>query len=571
MNPAFHKYLTVLPRILMVVTPEEDRLVQELSQSVRDTCEVRIWNPLFGVVSADAYIEEWSELNHPENRKTTQLNEVLIDAYKNLTSSENDNLYYVIFDADNYLRDPIIQRRLKNLAISGHQNKRTQRTVILVSETGKVPPSLVPYVEVHDYDTPSDELIQTVLSQIEEEKWAASQNEKLPDELRDKLRNFTLPADRAKGGEIPTRFIEACRGLTIFQIKEILNYLVAEKNFEVTTEDLRERRRAVLERNELLEFVETGVSFEDVAGLERLKDWLSEVGGAWSEEGRQWGVPLCKGVLLVGVPGCGKSLTAKCLASEWDLPLVRFDPSRIFSSRVGESEANMRRALRALESLSPAVVWIDEIEKGFAGIHSSSRSDSGTTARVIGTFLSWFQDHSSDVFIVATANGIDALPPELISRFEDVFFVELPNEEARKECFEIHLQRYWTDQMGDLSTIDMDRLAKESKGLTGREIDKVIREALRRAFSDENQTVETYHFVDVLKAKTPIAKTMNEEIDALLDWVGYDPERNDGIRARYASQKDPEIEESEDVGTKSILGDMKLAETLLDVDDKNRN
>lgn len=524
MNVELEGYLRSLPRLLVVKTDEEDRLIQEMHKSISEEAQLKIWNVAFGLMDSGKYIDEWNALNHPQDKDTLQIHKVLIDMYSTPQAVDENNLYYMVLDADRFMKDPQIQRRLKNIAISSNHNDKAIRSVILVSQTGRIPRELEPFAVLHDFDNPDDDLIRKLLEGVESVIQAYDAN-------------FTIPTDR-EGDKIPQAFVEACRGLTAFQITETLTHFAASQNLRVTLEDMREYRKGVIKKTSLLELLETEVTFEDIAGLDRLKERLYEVRSAWTPEGKEYGVPVSRGLLQVGVPGCGKSLIAKALANEMDVTFVKFDPSNLFSSRVGDSERNMRAALQYIEAVAPCVVFIDEIEKGLAGIQSSSYSDSGTTARVIGTFLSWFQDHNEDIFIIATANGISNLPPELISRFEEKYFVGLPAEQARKDCFRIQFAKYWRPAMGNLDDLDLSRIAAASGQLTGREIEQVVCDSIRKAFMTDDKVVTTDIVLDVVTTKPPLVQTMQEEIQLLMDWVGWDSNRNEGVRARFASSED---------------------------------
>lgn len=525
MNIRLEGFLRSLPRLLVVKTDEEARLIEEIHHSIDKQDDLQVWNPAFGLMSSDAYIDEWSQLNHPIDTDTVSVNKALVQMYKTRAaqSTGENSLYYIMLDADRYLKDDHIQRRLRNIAISSSQNDVVTRSVILVSQSGRIPPGLDSFAVFHDFDSPTDDLIRQVLESAEAE-------------IRAFKPDFTLPSNR-EGDEIPHEFVEVCRGLTVFQIKETVIHFAVANQMVVTTDDMRDYRKTVIQKSNLLELMETDLTFDDVAGLEQLKDHLVKVRSAFTKEGKDYGVPASRGLLQVGVPGCGKSLIAKALSNEMGVTFVKFDPSNLFSSRVGDSERNMRVALRHIEAVAPAVVFIDEIEKGMAGIQSSSYSDSGTTARVIGTFLSWFQDHSEDIFVVATANGVDSLPPELISRFEEKFFVGLPAREAREACFNIQLQKYWADTMGNRDDIDLGALAAASESLTGREIEQVVGEGIREAFLADDQILTTDILLKVIENKPPLILTMQENIQELLQWVGYDPQRREGIRAKFASKE----------------------------------
>jgi len=524
MNNELEGYLRSLPRLLVIKTHEEDRLIEELHKSIGKKDEMFVWNVTFGMMESGRYIDEWNALNHPTDKDTVNVHQALINMYKTPQAPDENSLYYVMLDADRFMQDQQVQRRLKNIAVSSSHNDRATRTVVLVSQTGKVPHALEPYAVVHDFDAPSDELILKVLQSVEAVIQSYDQS-------------FTLPSDR-EGDDIPQTFVEACRGLTVFQIKETIIHYAAAQDLSVTLEDMQNYRKGIIQKTSLLELLETDIDFNDIAGLGKLKERLYEVRSAWTPEGKEYGVPVSRGLLQVGVPGCGKSLIAKALANEMGVTFVKFDPSNLFSSRVGDSERNMRAALNYIEAVAPCVVFIDEIEKGLAGIQSSSYSDSGTTARVIGTFLSWFQDHDEDIFIIATANGIGNLPPELISRFEEKYFVGLPARQAREDCFRIQFEKYWNDSMGDMDDLDFAEMADTSDQLTGREIEQVACDAIRKAFMSDEKEVTTEIILDVIRTKPPLVLTMQEEIQELLDWVGWDANRREGVRARYASGED---------------------------------
>jgi len=529
------RYLDVLPPILMVVTDEEDRVLEDIAQSVRPTTEVKVWNETFGLLDLSQYIQEWFSLDLPEDPRNGQLLRVLREAYKTSKASSGDSLYYVVLDADAHLKNTSVQRLLKNIAVSSSRNVSVSRGVILVSKTGYVPDVLKGFVQTYHYSYPDRDAIRNTLLEFESLTRQASKEASLTPEEKALIEDFAIPAGRPQDEDFAPEVYRACEGLTLYQLRETLNELLLETACFITVEDLQRKKREKASRRDFLEVVNTSLTFDDIAGMDRLKVWLREAGASFTPEGKAWGLPPCKGALLVGISGCGKSLTAKALGSELGLPVLRFDPGKVFGSRVGESEANMRRALEDMETMSPCVVWIDEIEKGFSGLQSSSKSDSGTTARVIGTFLSWYEEHQEDVFLVATANGISTLPPEMISRFEEIFFVDLPDYVARVECFDIQLERFWTEAMGDYESIDVALLADASEGLTGREIEKVVREGLRGAFVRGVSPV-TDHFLRVIKEKPPISQVMSEEIEGLIEWVSYDPERDEGVRARFASE-----------------------------------
>ncbi|NQT51266.1 AAA family ATPase, partial [bacterium] len=253
-----------------------------------------------------------------------------------------------------------------------------------------------------------------------------------------------------------------------------------------------------------------------VGGLDLLKTWLRKRARAFSDEAQRYGLPRPKGVLVLGVQGCGKSLTAKALANFWNLPLLRFDVSRIFDRFIGSSEMNMRHALQTAESIAPAILWVDEIEKAFSGVQSSGVTDAGTTSRVFGTFITWLQETPAAVFTIATANSIESLPPELLrkGRFDEIFFVDLPAEPERRDILNIHLRKRNRDP-GDF---DVPRLAAKAEGFSGAEIEQAVVEALYNAF-DEERELDARDILRSLADGVPLSRTMREDIGRLRSWA----------------------------------------------------
>jgi SpoVK/Ycf46/Vps4 family AAA+-type ATPase len=277
-----------------------------------------------------------------------------------------------------------------------------------------------------------------------------------------------------------------------------------------------EEKKRVIRKSGILEYHDAQQNLSDVGGLEHLKEWIRKRSVAFSEQARSFGLPPPKGVLLLGVQGCGKSLSAKAISQVWNLPLLRLDMGRIFSSLVGSSEENMRRAISTAESVAPAILWIDEIEKAFAGTRGGD-SDAGTSSRVFGTFLTWLQEKSAPVFVIATANNIATLPPELLrkGRLDEIFFVDLPTPEERKEIFRIHLRQ----RRRAPEAVDLDALAAASEGFSGSEIEQAVVAALYDAF-DHGRDLTTDDLLKATTASIPLSKTMKEEIDRLRRWAG---------------------------------------------------
>lgn len=320
----------------------------------------------------------------------------------------------------------------------------------------------------------------------------------------------------------------ASLGLTYAEIENCLaRALVEDHKLDINDiKSIVNEKKQIIRKSGILEYVENKLSLEDVGGLTVLKRWLELRGKTFSEDAKAFGLNPPKGVLLVGIPGCGKSLTAKCIASAWSMPLLKLDMGRIFGKYVGDSEANIRQALKTAEAIAPCVLWIDEIEKGLSG----GGSDGGTSSRVFGNILTWMQDKTSPVFTFATANNIRNLPPELLrkGRFDEIFFVDLPDFEERKKILEIHIGKSGRN----LANFDLDKLAKMSGEdnygtnvrLAGAEIEAWVKDALmeayaRKANGDINADLSMQDFETVIKRMIPMAKMRQEDFKDLRDWA----------------------------------------------------
>ena len=321
------------------------------------------------------------------------------------------------------------------------------------------------------------------------------------------------------GSELEERVVKAALGLTESEAANVFaKILVEDRAFNL--EDLPrilDEKRQIIRKTGLLEFCQLSEEMGNVGGLEALKGWLDSRSDAFSEKAREFGLPEPKGLLLLGVQGCGKSLTAKAIASQWRLPLLRLDVGAVMNAFVGSSEENMRKAIRVAESLAPCILWLDEIEKGFSGVGGrGADGDSGTTARVFATFLTWLQEKTKPVFVIATANSIEHLPPEMLrkGRFDEIFFIDLPSGKEREEIFRIHLRR----RERDPAAYDTDALAQASSGMSGAEIEAIVVEGLWRAFP-LGRDVNQEDLVSAIRETVPLSRTMAESIDALRAWA----------------------------------------------------
>ena len=314
-------------------------------------------------------------------------------------------------------------------------------------------------------------------------------------------------------------FVDAALGLSVDQALRAYRMAYNKHgnlNSDVSRKEIIRCRKEIIEQSGCLEYLEPSIDINDVGGLELLKEWLAIRKKSYGEEAKKRGIPTPKGILLTGVPGCGKSLTAKAIASTWGFPLVRFDIGAAFGSRVGQSEGNIRQALKVAEAASPCVLWIDEIEKGLAGAGGSGDNDSGTTMRVFGTILTWLNEVEKPVFVVATANHLDKLPPELKrkGRWDEIFFIDLPDHESRKEIFKIKLEER---EKGALEHVDLDKLAKMTDKFTGAEIEAVIKNAQMFSFNEGRDLLNQQDLAEEISRLIPMARAgkMGAQIEAM--------------------------------------------------------
>lgn len=418
-----------------------------------------------------------------------------------------DQAVFLFKDFHPFLNDVAIVRRLRDLT---YALKTSYKTLILLSPLLKLPPELEKEITVVDYALPSLEDLGDLLDSIIE---SVKANPQVKTELTTEERE---------------QILQAAQGLTAIEAENVFaKSLVEKKRFDVDV--VLSEKEQIIRKSGILEYYRASEAFADVGGLNLLKDWMDKRTVAFTDKAREFGLPAPKGILMLGVQGCGKSLSSKAIASLWRLPLLRMDVGKIFGGIVGQSEENIRKAIRVAESTAPNVVWIDELEKGFAGTQSSGISDGGTTARVFGTFIAWLQDKTAPCFVVATANDVTALPPELLrkGRFDEIFFVDLPDDEERREIFAIHLRKRHRDP----ALFDLAALAGATTGYSGAEIEQAVISALYDAF-DVERDVTTEDILAVAKQSIPLSMTMRERIDLLRLWAQS--------RARPASSAEPE-------------------------------
>lgn len=412
---------------------------------------------------------------------------------------------FILRDFQRFLEDVAVARKLKNLA---RLLKSQPKNIVILSPQLTIPDDLSELLTVLDFPLPDF------------------------NEIKGELQNLLA----ATGSPLEPRELDAlvrsCQGLSMDRIRRVLARAIADHK-AIQPDDIElilEEKRQSIRQTQILDFYPATEKISDIGGLDNLKDWLLRRGGAFSERARQYGLPHPRGLLLAGIQGTGKSLTAKAIAHHWHLPLLRLDVGRLFAGLVGESESRTRQMIQLAEALAPCVLWIDEIDKAFAGF--DGRGDSGTTSRVFGTFITWMAEKTSPVFIVATANNIQALPPELLrrGRFDEIFFVGLPNQEERQEIFSVHLSRL---RPHNLQSYDLERLAYETPDFSGAEIEQILVEAMHIGFS-QNRDFTSDDILEAASQIVPLARTAKDQIEFLQAWAAAG-------KARMASRTSSQI------------------------------
>jgi hypothetical protein len=397
---------------------------------------------------------------------------------------------FILRDFHRFLEDISISRKLRNLA---RRLKSQPKNIVLLCPQITIPEDLGEVLTVLEFPLPETSEIRS-----EVERLLTATGHPLESKLLDEM-------------------VRSFQGLSMERIRRILAKAIATHG-ELRLDDVElilEEKRQTIRQTQILDFYPAQENISDIGGLDNLKDWLLRRGGAFSERARQYGLPYPRGLLLVGIQGTGKSLTAKAIAHHWHLPLLRLDVGRLFGGLVGESESRTRQMIQLAEALAPCVLWIDEIDKAFAGVEG--RGDSGTSSRVFGTFITWLAEKTSPVFVVATANNIQALPPEVLrkGRFDEIFFVGLPNQEERKAIFEVHLSKL---RPHNLKQYDLDRLAYETPDFSGAEIEQTLIEAMHIGFS-QNRDFTTEDILEAASQIIPLARTAKEQIQFLQQWA----------------------------------------------------
>jgi ATP-dependent 26S proteasome regulatory subunit len=420
-----------------------------------------------------------------------------VQALANMESTTVEAVF-ILKDFHRHMDDPVVVRRLRDV---GQKFSANRRTVIITSPELSVPPELMKLVEYFDLPLPDRERLHEIVHDTYT-RLAKTYTLKLQldaagvDAMAANLRGLSEEeAERAISQALVTRYALCPESVT----------------------DVLEAKKQLLRHSGMLEFVEASDNMASIGGLENLKKWLQQRRGAWEDSAREFGLEPPHGVIILGVQGCGKSLSARAVAGEWRLPLVKFDTSAVYDKYIGETEKRIRKVFQVAEGLAPCVLWIDELEKVFAGSGPDSASaDAGVSSRLLASFLSWMQDRKAPVFVAATCNNVTVLPPELIrkGRFDELFFVDLPNQAERQQVFSIQLAR----RKRNPAEFDLEKVAAAAKGYSGAEIDAAVQGGLYAAYS-EKKPLSTQLLLDALSQTVPLSTTRAEEIEALREWA----------------------------------------------------
>ena len=462
---------------LYLVSAEEQRVQAEIKQIAKELkYGLFVWSAVDGLVDVESAKE--SAANDP------------LEALMQIEELKEQTII-LLQDFHLFLTDPnpVLVRKLKDVLQTA---KTKSKTVIVLGCRLCLPPELEHEFTVIEFALPGKLELKAVLGCVMESAGISS----IPPEVREKV-------------------IEAASGLTTIEAENAFALSVVETKSFTPELVAREKAQAV-KKNGILEIVETDCSLDSIGGLDMLKSWLLKRKLAFTQTAVEYGLPAPKGLLILGISGTGKSLTAKATAKVFGVPLLRLDAGRIFAGLVGQSESNLRAVIQTAEAIAPCVLWIDELEKGFSGSKSSNATDGGTSARVFGSFLSWMQEKTSPVFVVATANDVSQLPPELLrkGRFDELWFVDLPNQQEREAVWQIQIRKYGRDP----KEFDLVQLAKATEGLTGSEIEQVFIEALFLGF-DEGKEPTDFSIAQVLVEFAPLSKLMAEQISGLRSWA----------------------------------------------------
>ena len=465
--------------VIYITTIEEDRVEYIIRKNIKEKLNRSIYSWDF----VDGYT------NNPNNKGFGKRNPLqALELVERLTS-ETPALF-LLKDFHRFLTDISISRKLKNLS---RLLKLQPKTIIIIGSELNIPKELQDLITILNFHLPMENEINKELNRL-----ILSLNITIESQLLEKL-------------------ISACQGLSLERIRRVLSKIIATYKTidESSIEFLLNEKKQIIRQTQILEYWSTNENIQNIGGVDNLKNWLKKRKMAFSLQASNYGLPTPRGLLLIGIQGTGKSLTAKAIGTEWQLPLLKLDVGKLFGGIVGESESRLRQMIEVSETLSPCILWIDEIDKSFSNIESNG--DSGTSNRILGTFISWLSEKTKPVFVVATANNVDLLPLEIIrkGRFDEIFFLDLPKRQEREQIFKIHIQEF---RPKSWQLFDYKELAQLSESFSGAEIRQSIIDAMYQAFYEKRE-VTNEDICNALKEVIPLAQLENSQTLKLQSWV----------------------------------------------------
>jgi ATP-dependent 26S proteasome regulatory subunit len=465
--------------ILYISSLEEDRIEYTIRKCVKKLGNKAIYTWDF----VDGYI------NNPNNKGFAAKNPLqALELVEKLTG--DTPALFILKDFDKFLTDVSVSRKLKNLI---RILKTQPKTLVILATEVNIPVELYDLITFVEFKLPTDI------------------------EIRNELKRLFTSLGQTVEPDFLEILVRSCQGLSIERIRRALSKSIAKYSTinDKTLELVLVEKQQLISQTQILEFQSTSVTFDDVGGLKNLKEWLSNRKESFGEKAKLYGLPVPRGLLIAGVQGTGKSLTAKAIANDWKLPLLRLDIGRLFGGIVGESESRVRQMIQISEALAPCILWIDEIDKAF--MEQSNRGDNGTSSRVLATFITWLSEKTSQVFVVATANNFYALPLEIIrkGRFDEIFFVNLPSKTERTQIFTVFLTQL---RPNNIENYDLTLLTNRSDGFSGAEIQQSIIEGMHFAFNEKRE----FTTADILKGLDqiiPLSQIDSERTKQLQDWA----------------------------------------------------
>ena len=465
--------------IIYINTVEEDRVEYVIRKNVKTNLNRSIYSWDF----VDGYT------NNPNNEGYAKRNPLQALELVERLNAETPAVF-LLKDFNRFLTDLSISRKLRNIS---RILKLQPKTIIIIGSELTIPKELQDLITVIQFQLPLEEEISQELNRL-----VSSLNIQIDSQLFENL----------------TR---ACQGLSLERIRRVLSKIIA--TYKTIDENsiavLLSEKKQIIRQTEILEYSSVTEKIDNLGGLDNLKEWLKKRKTAFSIQASNYGLPTPRGLLLIGIQGTGKSLTAKAIANDWQLPLLKLDVGKLFGGIVGESESRLRQMINVAETISPCILWIDEIDKAFS--NTDSRGDSGTSNRVLATFTSWLSEKTKPVFVISTANNIDLLPLEIIrkGRFDEIFFLDLPKQEEREEIFKIHLQEF---RPNSWKSFDYLVLAQSSESFSGAEIRQSIIEGMYHAFYEKREFI-TDDICLALKELIPLAHLESDQMVRLQNWA----------------------------------------------------